>query len=145
MLQDRKASQYYNGTLVFDSTSDDPNLNNEENAKFYVAADGVGQSRSYTEIVIPETGTIVNTVIGTIIVDGDNITIDGFTIDLSASKGASEIYFTATGYTITIENPIGDPNVTATTGTSLPAGYTSITIVVDGYVVTISGMSLSVE
>ena len=46
---------------------------------------------------------------------------------------------------IAIENPVGDPNVTATTGTSLPAGYTSITIVVDGYVVTISGMSLSVE
>ena len=145
VLQDRIASQYYNGTLVFDSTSEDPDLSNEENAKFYVAADGIGQSRSYTEIVVAESGTIVNTVIGTIVVDGDNITVDGFTIDLSASKGASEIYFTATGYTITIENPIGNPTVTATPGTSLPTGYTSITIVVDGYVVTISGMNVTVE
>ena len=143
VAQDRIAQQYYNGELIFDSTSDNASLNNEDNATFYVAADGIGQSRSYTEIVVAESGTLVETVVGTITVEGDNITIGGFTIDLTASKGSSEVYHTATGYTITVTDVTGSPTVTATPAQILPAGYTSMTIVVNGYVITISGMSVS--
>ena len=143
VLQDRIAKQYYNDNLVFDTTSSNAELTNEDNATFYIASDGVGQSRRYTEIVVAESGTIVNTEIGKIVVEGDNITIGGFTIDLTASKGDSTVYHTGDGYTITINDVTGSPSVTATPGTSLPAGYTSITIVVNGYVVTISGMSVA--
>ena len=145
VLDGRSAQQYYNGELVFDSTSDNASLNNEDNATFYVAADGIGQSRSYTEIVVAQSGTLVNTVIGTIVVDGDNISIGGFTIDLTATKGSSEVYHTATGYTITVTDVTGTPTVTGTPAASLPAGYTSITIVVNGYVITISGMSVAAQ
>ena len=143
ILQDRIAKQYYNDNLVFDTTSSNAELTNEDNATFYIASDGVGQSRRYTEIVVAESGTIVNTEIGKIVVEGDNITIGGFTIDLTASKGDSTVYHTGDGYTITINDVTGSPSVTATPGTSLPTGYTSITIVVNGYVVTISGMSVA--
>ena len=143
VLQDRIAKQYYNDNLVFDTTSSNAELTDEDNATFYIASDGVGQSRRYTEIVVAESGTIVNTEIGKIVVEGDNITIGGFTIDLTASKGDSTVYHTGDGYTITINDVTGSPSVTATPGTSLPAGYTSITIVVNGYVVTISGMSVA--
>ena len=135
--------QQYNasGTLIYDNLDED--LDDDTLIKIY--NNSGTREADFEAIAIPDDADAnTNITIITYNINGASIEIGEIEIvlDTAAIVTTDTTYYKATGYTITITIDSGAATVSETHYNGANAAYSGVTVVVNGYVITITGLNV---